>query len=247
MGGRATTSRLLFAFAMLLAIIMTSQGVHAWCNSIALARHAYYAPSPSFAATTSVQRTSPSSLSTVQSPLSSKQISIFSSSSFALGVGNNNNNNNSYEELQSQLPSMGLNELQTQFRQAIAREDMDAAALYRNELADRVSSGAYRSNNNTEEEEEDVYRKRQRLSWAGLGTAPWLMERLQALEYPLPTTIQINAFEAVNAILADNNNNLNIATHDYSKNGADDDTLEERMQAQTPQNMGVVISGSTGR
>lgn len=142
---------------------------------------------------------------------------------------------------------MGLNELQTQFRQAIAREDMDAAALYRNELADRVSSGAYRSNNNTEEEEEDVYRKRQRLSWAGLGTAPWLMERLQALEYPLPTTIQINAFEAVNAILADNNNNLNIATHDYSKNGADDDTLEERMQAQTPQNMGVVISGSTGR
>jgi hypothetical protein len=245
MGGRATTSRLLFA--MLLAIIITSQGVHAWYNSIALARHAFYAPpSPSFAATTSVQRTSPSSLSTVQSPLSSKQIpKSSSSSSFALGVGNNNNNNNSYEELQSQLPSMGLNELQTQFRQAIAREDMDAAALYRNELADRVSSGAYRSNTNTEEE--DVHRKRQRLSWAGLGTAPWLMERLQALEYPLPTTIQINAFEAVNAILADNNNNLNIATHDYSKNGADDDTLEERMQAQTPQNMGVVISGSTGR
>ena len=138
---------------------------------------------------------------------------------------------------------MGLNELQTQFRQAIAREDMDAATLYRDELADRVSSGAYRSN--SDDTEEDAQRKRQRLSWAGLGTAPWLMERLQALDYPLPTTIQINAFEAVNAILADADND-NIARRGSGNSNNSDDTLEERMQSQTPQNMGVVISGSTG-
>jgi hypothetical protein len=36
---------------------------------------------------------------------------------------------------------------------------------------------------------------------AGLGTAPWLIGRLWVLEYPLPTTIQLNAFEAVDAIL----------------------------------------------
>jgi len=138
---------------------------------------------------------------------------------------------------------MGLNELQTQFRQAIAREDMDAATLYRDELADRVSSGAYRSN--SDDTEEDAQRKRQRLSWAGLGTAPWLMERLQALDYPLPTTIQINAFEAVNTILADADND-NIARRGSGNSNNSDDTLEERMQSQTPQNMGVVISGSTG-
>lgn len=83
---------------------------------------------------------------------------------------------------------MGLNELQTQFRQAISRDDMDAATLYRDELAERVSSGAYRAHDN--DTQEDAQRKRQRLSWSGLGTAPWLIDRLQVLEYPLPTTIQ---------------------------------------------------------
>ena len=141
---------------------------------------------------------------------------------------------------------MGLNELQTQFRQAIAREDMDAATLYRNELADRVSSGAYRANNDDESTEEDSQRKRQRLSWAGLGTAPWLIERLQALEYPLPTTIQINAFEAVNAILSDSETARRGGSSRNTNNDTED-TLEERIQSQKPQIMGVVISGSTGR
>lgn len=49
----------------------------------------------------------------------------------------------SSDDVQSQLRSMGLNELQTQFRQAIAREDMDAAILFRDELADRVRSVRY--------------------------------------------------------------------------------------------------------
>jgi hypothetical protein len=118
---------------------------------------------------------------------------------------------------------------------------MDAALLYRDELADRVSSGAYRASD--DDTDEDAQRKRRRLSWAGLGTAPWLIERLQALDYPLPTTIQINAFEAVNAILLSDDKSLTsrgIAGNDG------DDTLEERLRSQVPQNMGVVISGSTG-
>ena len=89
-------------------------------------------------------------------------------------------------DLASQIPSMGLNELQTQFRQAISRDDMEAAKLYRDELAERVSSGAYRKDGAGE----DAQRKQQRLSWSGLGTAPWLIDRLQVLKYPLPTTIQ---------------------------------------------------------
>jgi hypothetical protein len=138
--------------------------------------------------------------------------------------------------LQIQLPSMGLNELQTQFRLAIARQDLDAATLYRDELAERVSSGAYRP---PSENEESSDKKKARLSWEGLGTAPWLVGRLGALDYALPTTIQINAFEAVNTILE---NHVTL-TGQPTRN---DDTLEERMEGESPPNMGVVISGSTG-
>jgi len=193
--------------------IIASQEVYSWSP---ITQHAAITRSRTTIAPTLLPRTS--------SPLPT-------SSGTTLYASNNN------LELQSQLPSMGLNELQTQFRQAIAREDMDAAMLYRDELADRVSSGAYRASDNETEE-----MKRQRLSWVGLGTAPWLIERLQALEYPLPTTIQINAFEAVNAILSDAEN------ADASPQNIinDDDTLEERLQSHPPQNMGVVISGSTG-
>mmetsp|Transcript_14963 Transcript_14963/g.31712 ORF Transcript_14963/g.31712 Transcript_14963/m.31712 type:complete len:771 (+) Transcript_14963:99-2411(+) len=201
-----------FAKTITMVALMASREVHSWSP---ITRQAAINPF-----------TKPSLISRTPSSLPS------ASSSSALHASNKN------EELQSQLPSMGLNELQTQFRQAIAREDMDAAMLYRDELAERVSSGAYRAND--DDSDEDAQRKRQRLSWAGLGTAPWLIERLQALEYPLPTTIQINAFEAVNAILAD--------AEESSLRGlvSEDDTLEERLQSQTPQNMGVVISGSTG-
>ncbi|KAL7495404.1 hypothetical protein ACHAWT_003864 [Skeletonema menzelii] len=162
---------------------------------------------------------------------------------------NSNNNGNKKPDLATQVTSMGLNELQTQFRLAIAREDMDAAILYRDELAERVDSSNrynYIDDNNDDgmTEEERLKRKRQRLSWAGLGTAPWLMERLDALEYALPTTIQINAMEAVNAILSDPNDNSvkNII------NNNDDNTLEERLlqSTSTIQNMGLLISGSTG-
>jgi superfamily II DNA/RNA helicase len=174
-----------------------------------------------------------------------------SPSSSALCVTSSDKN---YNELRIQLPTMGLNELQTQFRLAISREDMEAASMYRDELANRVSSGAYNNNNPDNDEDEDYARRirLRRLSWAGLGTAPWLIDRLRVLEYPLPTTIQINAFEAVNSILLSNNEERKSSSRDSSSssssvgNKVDNDTLEERLQSQTPQNMGIVISGSTG-
>eukprot|EP00577_Skeletonema_sp_RCC1716_P010328 CAMPEP_0113378388 /NCGR_PEP_ID=MMETSP0013_2-20120614/3672_1 /TAXON_ID=2843 ORGANISM="Skeletonema costatum, Strain 1716" /NCGR_SAMPLE_ID=MMETSP0013_2 /ASSEMBLY_ACC=CAM_ASM_000158 /LENGTH=811 /DNA_ID=CAMNT_0000260605 /DNA_START=66 /DNA_END=2501 /DNA_ORIENTATION=+ /assembly_acc=CAM_ASM_000158 len=174
-----------------------------------------------------------------------------------LQMTNDGSSNEQPPDLATQVTSMGLNELQTQFRLAVAREDMDAAILYRDELAERVdSSNSYNYNDDTTmTDEERLKRKRQRLSWAGLGTAPWLMERLDALEYAFPTTIQINAMEAVNAILSDSSNDYNSvkniinSSNDNDINEDDDDnTLEERLlkSTSTIQNMGLLISGSTG-
>lgn len=131
---------------------------------------------------------------------------------------------------------------------------MDAAILYRDELAERVDSNnsLNYSNDNDDSitsEEGRLKRKRQRLSWAGLGTAPWLIERLDALEYSLPTTIQINAMEAVNAILSDSLHSVKKNdVIDNENDGDDDNTLEERLlqSSSTIQNMGLLISGSTG-
>jgi superfamily II DNA/RNA helicase len=124
---------------------------------------------------------------------------------------------------------MGLNELQTLLRDAVKEENFDNAILYRDELAERISSGAYTSSGEVDR------RKTTRLSWRGLGTAPWLEDRLSALNYKFPTTIQINAFESVNSMLG---------ALDENKNK---ETLEELMERQGQgNNMGVVISGSTG-
>lgn len=97
------------------------------------------------------------------------------------------------------------------------------------------SSGAYREI----DDDEDAEVKNARLSWKGLGTAPWLVDRVEALGYPLPTTIQINSFEAVNVLLS------TVDQISLIRSNADD-TLEERLESRSPQNFGVVISGSTG-
>lgn len=78
-----------------------------------------------------------------------------------------------------------------------------------------------------------------RLSWRGLGTAPWLEDRLDALGYKFPTTIQINAFESVNTMLGALDDDSTIM---------DKETLEELMyrKGSPGLNMGVVVSGSTG-
>ena len=133
---------------------------------------------------------------------------------------------------------MGLNELQTLLRQAVSTEDYLLAKKYRDELADRVSTGAYRPAGTSDSKDIDR-RKMKRLSWRGLGTARWLEDRLDALNYKFPTTIQINAFEAVNTMLG---------ALEEAMNGEDaPTTLEELIQRNANVgNMGVVISGSTG-
>eukprot|EP00979_Chaetoceros_neogracilis_P017244 scaffold10194_cov279-Chaetoceros_neogracile.AAC.8 len=130
---------------------------------------------------------------------------------------------------------MGLNELQTLLRDAVKNEDFDEAIRLRDILAERVSSGAYSPQGDGESDK----RKMQRLSWRGLGTAPWLEDRLDALSYKFPTTIQINAFESVNTMLG---------ALDGDSNFVDKETLEELMyrKGKPGMNMGVVVSGSTG-
>ena len=133
---------------------------------------------------------------------------------------------------------MGLNELQTLLRQAVSTEDYLLAKKYRDELADRVSTGAYRPAGTSDSKDIDR-RKMKRLSWRGLGTARWLEDRLDALNYKFPTTIQINTFEAVNTMLG---------ALEEAMNGEDaPTTLEELIQRNANVgNMGVIISGSTG-
>lgn len=144
--------------------------------------------------------------------------------------------------------AMGLNELQTLLREAVNVEDYLEAKRLRDVLADRVSSGAYKP---TGEDSDADKRKMKRLSWRGLGTAPWLEDRLDALGYKFPTTIQINAFESINCMLG--------ALEDVEFDSGDgdggavtsatelfgDETLEELL-AGSRFNMGVVVSGSTG-
>lgn len=145
---------------------------------------------------------------------------------------------------------MGLNELQTLFRAAITDQKFDEASRLRDILADRVSSGAYRPKG--EDKDEDK-RRLARLSWQGLGTAPWLKDRLASLGYQSPTTIQINAFEAVNTILANLAVSVGGGGGEAGLDGELDGTLEERIWkfgggfgVDTDASMGVVISGSTG-
>jgi superfamily II DNA/RNA helicase len=139
---------------------------------------------------------------------------------------------------------MGLNEIQTLLRDAVKKEDFDSAIKLRDILAERVSSGAYRPSGDSADKQVDK-RKMKRLSWRGLGTVPWLEDRLDALGYKFPTTIQINAFESVNSMLGALGDD-----DDGSSNGntMDKETLEELMyrKGSPGLSMGVVVSGSTG-
>jgi len=122
---------------------------------------------------------------------------------------------------------MGLNELQTLLRDAAKRQDFKEAQS----LSDMILMRLIGDDGPLSEEE--LRKRRFRMSWQGLGTAPWLEDRLDALNYTFPTTIQINAMESVNAIL-----------------GVSDDvvattTLEERIEMGN-KDMGIVVSGNTG-
>lgn len=119
---------------------------------------------------------------------------------------------------------IGLNELHTLLRDAVQKEDYVEAGRISNVMLSRL----YGNDPNVTEEEKRSQRRR--MSWKGLGAAPWLTERLDALNFTFPTTIQINAMEAVNAIL-----NTTDAMVESS-------SLEERMST----DLGIVVSGTTG-
>jgi len=161
---------------------------------------------------------------------------------------------------EEEISKMGLNELQTLLRSAVSTQNFSLATQYRDALADRVSTGAYRPTGGLNRDADR--RRMKRLSWRGLGTARWLEDRLDALGYAFPTTIQINSFESVNTMLgaldddddADDDGSgqeTSSGSGRSSSSSRSDDaptTLEELIQknAAGDNNMGIVISGSTG-
>jgi hypothetical protein len=122
---------------------------------------------------------------------------------------------------------MGLNELQTLLREASQRQDFREAGKLSDILLSRLAA------DDPPKTEDEKRARRRRMSWRGLGTAPWLVDRLDALNYTFPTTIQINAMEAVNAIL------------NTTEELIESTSLQERIE-RTNKNMGIVISGTTG-
>jgi len=123
--------------------------------------------------------------------------------------------------------NMGLNELQTLLRQAVKRQEFMEADRISTMLVMRLAG------DNPPKTDEELRARKFRMSWRGLGAAPWLEDRLDALNYTFPTTIQINAVEAVNAIL------------DVPEDLLATTTLEERMEMRS-RDMGIVVSGNTG-
>eukprot|EP00586_Coscinodiscus_wailesii_P018365 CAMPEP_0172497360 /NCGR_PEP_ID=MMETSP1066-20121228/98777_1 /TAXON_ID=671091 /ORGANISM="Coscinodiscus wailesii, Strain CCMP2513" /LENGTH=612 /DNA_ID=CAMNT_0013270079 /DNA_START=17 /DNA_END=1852 /DNA_ORIENTATION=+ len=125
--------------------------------------------------------------------------------------------------------SMGLNELQTLLRDAIANQKFLEAAKYRDLLKSKMETTTTH------------------LSWTSLGTAPWLVERLEAMNYTIPTTIQINAFESVNAMLLSDDSSMGGGGGESGYDESGGATLEERMDMRGGgEQLTVVVSGSTG-
>jgi superfamily II DNA/RNA helicase len=120
--------------------------------------------------------------------------------------------------------ALGLNELQTLLREAVQRQDFVEAGALSDELFVRL----YGPSDDMSSEEKK--QKRRSMSWKGLGAAPWLIDRLDALNYSFPTTIQINTMESVNQILNSTEEMMESAS------------LEERVN----NDLGIVVSGSTG-
>ena len=129
-------------------------------------------------------------------------------------------------------------------RDAVQNEDYMEAGRISGLLAERL----YPDYNSPSLSKEEQRARRRLMSWSGLGAAPWLTDRLDSLNYTFPTTIQINAFSAVNAI-------LNTTTASSSSSATEPDnsdneplSLEERVK-QSRRNcpdMGIVVSGTTG-
>jgi len=145
--------------------------------------------------------------------------------------------------------TMGLNELHTHLRDAVEAQDYVQAGRISGLLAERL----YPDYATLSKDQQRV--RRRNMSWSGLGAAPWLTDRLDSLNYTFPTTIQINSFSAVNAIL--NSTSITTAESVASISSSSDDTndneeplsLEERVKQSGIDHcpdMGIVVSGTTG-
>jgi hypothetical protein len=82
---------------------------------------------------------------------------------------------------------MGLNEIQTLLREAAQRQDFREAGRLSDILLSRLAINIEDPPKNAEEKRA----RKKRMSWKGLGAAPWLVDRLDSLNYTFPTTIQI--------------------------------------------------------
>ena len=128
----------------------------------------------------------------------------------------------------------GLNELHTMLRDAVSEQNFVEAGRISDILLFQLYSDVLTNGSvSVAEREEKIRMARRRMSWKGLGAAPWLISRLDSLNYTFPTTIQINSMESVNAILQ---------TQSYDSMEA---SLEERV-GRSNMDMGIVISGTTG-
>lgn len=146
--------------------------------------------------------------------------------------------------------------MHTQLRDAVERQDYMTAG----QISEALATALFPKYPTLDKERQKQIRF-QKMSWKGLGAAPWLAERLDALQYTFPTTIQINALQAVNAILLlrdDDDNGIeqqNGKSQDVayavsslpSASSATVPSLEERIkQSNGNVNMGIVVSGTTG-
>ena len=163
------------------------------------------------------------------------------------------------------IMTVGLNELHTQLREAVAVQDFVEAGRISDILLYELHGAALTNASQSMTERDQVLRRlRRRMSWKGLGAAPWLIHRLDALNYTFPTTIQINAMECVNAILQEPQQGPSSSYSSSSKisimepqingtsnnNNKDDSSssllLEECVEQSWIREMGIVISGATG-
>ena len=133
----------------------------------------------------------------------------------------------SSSESQQSVEELGLNELHTLLVEAALSNQFVEASAYSDEMLRRLSA------DHPPQNDEEKRARKLRMSWPGLGTADWLTDRLFDLNYTFPTTVQINALEAVNAI-------LNVPDEIMSTT-----TLGERVDMSN-KDMGVVVSGTTG-
>lgn len=122
---------------------------------------------------------------------------------------------------------MGLNELHTLLNKAVQQQNFSRAS----ELSECMQKHIFGEPSTDLDEQQ---RRRLQMSWLGLGAAPWLVNRLDLLNYTLPTTIQINSMRAVNEIL----NATDLSQFESASLEARIDLLQK--------DLGLVISGATG-